>query len=501
MTTTTPNKGYTYPGHGASVDAWDTPLNTNFDYIDLNLGGPYPLTITSTGSAITYNSTYASIGSAATTITPPSTLAENIYYKYSGTMTADQTIIFPAAGGLYVINNASDGAYTLTAAVSGSTSVSVDIAQGGTNVVVTDGTDMVLANSNVLASMKTYSGDPNGNVAGTAGATDGSGTDFEWDSTNKNLFAATTSGTTATTVWTPIAAKLAPQGILSATSSTTSPIITSNTTTSTIYYTPYIGNWMLVSDGNTVYPYQFSQMSLVLTSAQAASTLYDVFFYWNSGAPVIGTGPAWSVSTAGSCSRGTGTGTTQLARLQGILVNAVSATLTNNGVAYACPANEGTYLGSIFVDTSAGNVTCHVRGIWNNYNRRKIRLLIGDTTSSWTYNSTLRASNGDSNNSGYAFQGIAEGYIDVNFLQILKRSNDTPYIGVGWNSTSATSGWSGFSAGEGYSANGIPRQAFYNAAPAIGINLAYCLESCGGGGTNTWFGGNDNMQMLIEYMA
>lgn len=143
MASPTPNKGYTYPAHGGAVDAWDTPLNTNFDYIDLNVGGPYPLTIASTTGAITYNSSFASIGSAAATITLPSSLAQNMYYKYTGVMTNDQDLSFPAGGGFYVVNHQATGGFTLRAVVSGSTAVNVTITNGDIKYLVSNGIDMV----------------------------------------------------------------------------------------------------------------------------------------------------------------------------------------------------------------------------------------------------------------------------------------------------------------------------------------------------------------------
>lgn len=167
----------------------------------------------------------------------------------------------------------------------------------------------------------------------------------------------------------------APQGYLTPTSGT--PIITSDVISNTsLVYTPYLGNLVPIYSGTSFVPTVFSELTLTLTSSQAASTLYDVFIFNNSGALTLVTGPAWSNSTAGSCSRGTGAGTTQISKLSGIWVNTVSMTGRNSSNTYTIPANQATYLGSIFIDGTAGQITLHRSygqsrkwAIWNAYNR------------------------------------------------------------------------------------------------------------------------------------
>jgi hypothetical protein len=63
--------------------------------------------------------------------------------------------------------------------------------------------------------------------------------------------------------------------------------------------------------------------------------------------------------------------------LSGILVNAnAMATARNGATTYSVAANEGTYVGSLFMDGTNGQITCHTAygqsrkwGIWNAYNR------------------------------------------------------------------------------------------------------------------------------------
>jgi hypothetical protein len=68
--------------------------------------------------------------------------------------------------------------------------------------------------------------------------------------------------------------------------------------------------------------------------------------------------------------------------------------------------NYATYLGSIFMDGTNGQISCHNTygqsrkwGVWNAYNRDPITLLMGDSTASWTYSTaTIRQSNAAAGN-------------------------------------------------------------------------------------------------------
>lgn len=145
MASPTPNKGYTYPAHGGAVGAWDTPLNTNFDQIDLNVGGAYPITVTSTATTVTYNSSGAIVSSTAVSVTIPTTLAQNMFYNVTGTLTQNLSVNMSSAGGLYVFGNNSSGSFTVT--VQPNTGTGVTLKQGGQQVVVTNSSVAFIANN------------------------------------------------------------------------------------------------------------------------------------------------------------------------------------------------------------------------------------------------------------------------------------------------------------------------------------------------------------------
>ena len=373
------------------------------------------------------------------------------------------------------------------------------------------------------AQFLTYAGNPNGNVAGTAG----SGTvdsSVIWDRTNNILYVCTTTGTSSTAVWTAVnpaasasAAVPLPGGYLTLTSAT--PIITGDVTAATaVYYTPFRGNQCPIYGGSSFSIFTFTEQTLTLVSAHAASTIYDIFAFSNSGVFTIGTGPAWTNSGAGTGARGSGAATTQLTLLNGIWVNAVSMTARNGNTTYTVDANQGTYLGSIFVDGSAGQVSCYRTwgssrkwGVWNYYNRQPTYLLAGDSTATWNYNNaTIRQSNGATTNSLTIFCGIAELATPISFSQRItmntNAANAQPiYIGVGVNSTTAFSGQVGsldlFNGSGTVLITTVVARANYILAPSLGINTINMLEQGTATGTHTFQGTQSYMELTAQWLA
>lgn len=382
----------------------------------------------------------------------------------------------------------------------------------------------------LVAKTLTGSGSPNGSVAGTAGSSSVL-PDFYWDYTNSILYVCTTTGTSSTAVWTAINASSAtaavpsPQGRLTLTTAT--PILSSDTSNNGIYYTPYTGNLIPIYNGSTMAPTTFSELQLSLVASHAASTIYDIFVFSNSGVLTLVTGPAWTTSTAGSGARGTGASTTQLARVQGLWTNAVSMTARNGSTTYTVGANLATYVGSVFIDGSAGQTTCHQAygqsrkwGLWNAYNRKQIIMQAGDATASWAYGTnTIRASNGTSANSATVFTGLPEEYFYNTFTQAVQggigslqsQVISTWQIGIGFNSTTAFSGRTakmsqrldGNGAGTIDYLSQWTGTAEYIAVPAIGINVVNCLERTNAmvSSTVTYSGGSDLMQLTCMYQG
>ena len=368
-----------------------------------------------------------------------------------------------------------------------------------------------------------YAGSPNGNVAGTAG----SGTvpaDMVWDSTNNILYVCTTTGTSSTAVWTAVNATAAtqatpqPQGRLTPTSAT--PVLAADVASHTAcYYTPYVGNLIPIYNGSSMVPTTFSELSLGFVSAHAANTIYDLFVFSNSGVLTLVTGPAWSVSTAGSGARGTGASTTQLTRLNGLWVNTVQITGRNGSTTYTIAANLATYVGSVFMDTVAGQVTYYRSwgqsrkfGLWNAYNRVPIVLKAGDSTASWTYaTASWRSSNNAAANTLAVFSGLAE---EIYTLEMTQRVDitlpsgggvlRTVQFGIGVDSTSSPNSY----AVPGMTDNGTTgvgsstsHSTHHILAPSIGVHNINALEFGNATGTWTFYGTESQMVLSASWMG
>ncbi len=137
MASPTTNKGYTYPAHGGGVNTWDSNLNGNFEYQDLNLGGYYSITASSSITvANTFNSTYATIASTARSITMSASLAQNLFYNLLGTLQSSLAINMPAAGSIYVFGNSliTGSSYDVVAQPTGGSGVTIP--SGGQDIIV-----------------------------------------------------------------------------------------------------------------------------------------------------------------------------------------------------------------------------------------------------------------------------------------------------------------------------------------------------------------------------
>lgn len=317
------------------------------------------------------------------------------------------------------------------------------------------------------ASFLSGAGSPNGVVAGSAGSATVPASVY-WDTTNNILYVCTTTGTAATAVWTAVNASTAasvvpaPQGYLTPSSGV--PIIPSDVVSATsIFYTPYVGNLVPIYNGSSFNPTVFSELQLTLVAAHAASNIYDVFVFNNSGVPTVVTGPSWSAGTGGSITpgssvRGTGAGGTSLSRINGLNTNAVQITGRNGSTTFTINANLATYVGTIFMDTTNGQVTCHRSvgqsrkwGIWNAFNRATITLSVTDPTANWNnVSASIRQSNGGATNTLTVLQGLTEEIMDCQFSQTMQltpniASSLTQFVtnGIGINATTGFTGMTG----------------------------------------------------------
>lgn len=314
-----------------------------------------------------------------------------------------------------------------------------------------------------------------------------------------------------------------PQGYLSLVNTATSPLTgvpaSDQSAKTAVYYRPDNGNLLPIPNGTLFAVREFSELTLTLVANHAANAIYDVFAFDDAGTIRVGTGPAWTTATAGSGARGTGAGTTELEKLKGLAVNKVAITLRNGSTTYSVAAKCGIYLGSIYMDGTNGQVSCHVSygqsrkwGVWNAYNRMTIYLKAGDNTVTWSYaTATTRAANGSSSNCLDIFCGLAEEFFDLEYAilstaSLASGTTTAPRVSIGYNSTAVASGRTGGYSNHADGGNGTLLQvagtciANYFMPPALGINRMTALESgLGASGGVTWLGTEANMVLSAKW--
>ncbi len=363
-----------------------------------------------------------------------------------------------------------------------------------------------------VAAVQSGAGSPNGVVAGTQGSTTIPASMY-WDTTNNILYVCTTTGTTSTAAWTAVNASTAaavvpaPQGRLTLTSGV--PVISTDTIGATaIIYTPYNGNIVPIYNGSSLIPTVFTELTLTLASQHVASTLYDIFIFNNSGVATLVTGPAWSSSAAGSSSRGTGAGTTQISKVNGLSLNTVQISGRNGATTYTIGANLATYLGTILINATPGQVSCTVTagqsrvwGVWNAFNRSPCVLNVSDPASSFGGTGSVAPTNSNTGDRSLIICGLAEEIVTNDYIQDASTTSpgDSGNFGIGWNVTNAYSGLSG-TIGTGTTLTLGGFSAKYEAPPFLGLSFAQ--SCCNATGLNLSFlGGSSRMLMTSKWRS
>jgi hypothetical protein len=510
----TSNFGLALPVTGTDSGTWGNVVNTNITgFIDSAFGNVLAVAMTSADVTLTLGQ-----WQSGTRIKITGALTGNHILKLPMCDPASATPAL-AVGGNFVVDNETTntgGPWTIAVVTAVGGSTGVQVAQGSRTALYSDGTNVWYADDSRAAKLATNAGNPNGSVSGNAGAVNAPA-DVIWDRTNSILYVST-----GGTNWTSVGQALPnPQGYLTPTSAT--PIITGDVAgASTLFYTPYRGNLNPIYNGTSFVVFAVGELSIGLTGA-SGSAIYDLFLGVVAGTVVIGWGPSWTVGggsvTPGSCARGTGAGSTQLQRVNGILTNQFAMSLSNPGgpgsPPYAISANQGTYLGSMFVDVTTGQVSFYRSwggggggvarkwGAWNAYNRSPITLQGGDSTASWTYDafSVWRQSRADAANQLAIFTGLAEETIEIVFNQtVVDQTNGLAQIGVGMNSTTSPSGYS-YVATTSFAGIPIAYKAKFIQTPQLGVTNANMIENGGSGGSSlsTFKGTYANMVMTARF--
>lgn len=316
--------------------------------------------------------------------------------------------------------------------------------------------------------------------------------------------------------------QMTPGGRLTVASGVCVPV-TDQVAQTSIYYAPCGSEWVPIYNGTQMQLYQFTSsatdtvgLALALGSNWSANTLYDAFVALNSGAPVLCTGPAWSSSAVGSSTRGSGSGTTQLALYKGLWTNAVSLTCRiSNSATITAPANEATYVGTFLTNASAGQIDLKfgtaatgcgsaVLSVFNAYNRHETRATVINTTATWNYTTAAwRAADASSTCVVNQVTGLGpEDVVWVNYAEFIEpAASSFGIIGVGFNtSTSIAARSTSFIVVNGTSTGGENGIASFEDVPVLGLNQFFAIEQ-GNGTSATQFNGQgtfNNMQLSFK---
>ena len=276
---------------------------------------------------------------------------------------------------------------------------------------------------------------------------------------------------------------------------------TNQTAKTNVYYTLYNGVLVPIWDGTEFGYHQIAELNLALdsdsghTGYHQSGKNFDLFVANVGGTVRLGTGPAWATDT----SRGTGAGTTEIERKEGIWTNKNSMTLrwgSASGDTTTVSVNHGTYVGTM---RASANGQCDDslmgRLLWNMYNRVLRALHVLEGTDSWTYSTAAwRQMNGSTANQVAMVRGLDEDSVAVT-AGVASITTDTAgaasmVCGVGLDSATAIAANSVISSVT-ISTAGIGNNALisqYSGFPGLGYHFLAGLEHGHGGGTQTWYG-------------
>ena len=305
--------------------------------------------------------------------------------------------------------------------------------------------------------------------------------------------------------WTPLTPEITPGGRMTLTSGSPTLGSTGVIAATSVYYDPYLSGMVPVWTGGYWTPYQFNELTMLLSdatqspTAAVANACYDAFVWSNgAGSLVFSRGPTWVTQT----SRGY-----TLNRVQGMLTN---PTNIPNGPL----AGYGLYVGTLCTDSTGGTVTYNPLpaptsggptggawiGFWNYYNRIYQIGQIQDSKTSWTYAGVpWRASDNSNNNRITVVAGFQDDGVVVEFNDQMVVSSNEGNLSIGLNSTTTASVYannSGF-----YLASvvgGANVTSGYENVNQLGLNYYQALESASGGSSVTFAGSNQHQLTLTS---
>jgi len=245
---------------------------------------------------------------------------------------------------------------------------------------------------------------------------------------------------------------------------------TDQTAKGTLYYTPYVHDYVRLHDGARPKLYTFTERSLSLSVTSGKN--YDVFLYDNAGRLTLELSAAWTNDTARADA---------LAWQEGVgYVKSGTATRLWLGTIRASGTNQtGISFGA--VDTEP---FCF---LWNAYNRVDLAWYYGSSTDSWTYASTTwRQSGGLAAAKFSVVCGLAGTSILRAFTQkhLGAAAGNNTGIAFGYDSTTTPSG----GLAQVNNPNGFSHSMPFAGPTGIGYHYVADLESSTNSATCTFYG-------------
>lgn len=300
---------------------------------------------------------------------------------------------------------------------------------------------------------------------------------------------------------------------------TLTPVMAADvTTSSSVYYTPYMSNTVPVWNGSSFSSQTFSQLTVTLVAGHLANSNYDVFVASDAGTLRACTGPVWTSDTG----RGTGAGTTEISRAAGLLTNSNSMTCVYSASSFTVAAGYGLYVGTFRTSASVGdtlwtaNPAAAVGGgnprlfVWNMYNRVYVTAKNLESTNSWNYTSdTGQMANASASNRISLIRGLNEDSSSVSASEFATRTTagGMVYSAVALDSTSfpSTAGGNTFTGTNnaivpsGQVQNAVPIPSGWSGLQGLGYHYHQLMErSEQTANTTTWYGDTAAGAMYIS---
>jgi len=268
-----------------------------------------------------------------------------------------------------------------------------------------------------------------------------------------------------------IAPGFTPGGRLSLTSA---PIPTSDVSSSSIYYVPYLHDTIQLWDSRLAQwvTARFIAPTIILGAGQVAGTCYDVFAYLSNANVLLELGPVWTNPT---------TRATDVQYTDGRLTKVGDKTRL--------------LVGSLYMFATASAVdSIASRYVANAYNRVPRPLLVQEATDSWTYVGAIRQANGSVLNQVGLMICTPGEAIEAEVLALVSEDGSvvtrTLSAGIGVDSTTVNSALLKGGMPAGTAGQMLQLQASWAGYLSVGRHFLAWVERASGAGVVTWYGDN-----------